>query len=193
MCSYAGSARRRKSRRAPGENVEMIWKYVLCVGFSSLVAAPLSAQNPPIRMGLWEGTSTERIDASPAIVEIMKRQGHAISGPVETKFRTCETPARWNADRAAVDRIPSGCAVIQKESSAQGMHTHLKCSGPSGESVEIESKVSWTSSGRMDLTNRMADNFGPTLGQYVRSGELHSRFVSADCGSVPPGQTVVVK
>jgi hypothetical protein len=169
----------------PGGAVTTVAGTLLLIGCA---AAP--AQDAPIKFGLWEGTARQQTTAEPATVAALKQKGVGVPISFTQSYRKCIDRTQWLKTRAAVAVAPQGCAFVHKVTSNTGMGTSLKCGTPDGTTILIDSDISWEAGVKTHATNRMTTIYPGTIGQVVLERKYESHFVSADCGTVPPGKTV---
>ncbi len=143
-------------------------RIVLLTAIAAVFCGGAFAQAPPIKMGLWEkNMTTDNGDGSPAIL----------------KSKSCVTPAEWQEMEKIFTKQREGCS-IQTSKTAKGYtfngtcnigETQLVINGstsiPDAEHIVSESHSVSTRNGQKRQT----------------VSKSTSRWVSADCGKVKPG------
>ena len=125
--------------------------------------SPLIGNAPPIKMGLWEATTTT-------------------STSKVFKTRSCVTPQSY---REMLTRMPPNCALSNQTNSGTSITEEVSCTASNGNvstgHVSVQIPDSGTAHSTMTLS---ATEEGHTMTLTVVTD---SHFVSADCGDIAPG------
>ncbi|HEY3927899.1 MAG TPA: DUF3617 family protein [Candidatus Koribacter sp.] len=137
--------------------------------FLAITSVAASAQAAPVKMGLWEKTMTTSTGSG---------------APTTSKSRSCVTPEEWKEMDANVTRKRQGCTAAAVRN-AKGYTFNSTCTIgattmvingsttiPDAEHIVTESHTTMTINGEKKQTD----------------SHSVSRFVSADCGKVQPGE-----
>ena len=140
-----------------------------------IVCSVASAQNPPVKMGLWEGT---RI-TTPAGAE-----------PATVKTQICVTPETFERSLGMMTKQQPGC-TINTVKTAKGYTFDGSCSLPNGGSMQLHGMESIDDS---EHTSGSSHSTMTMNGKTMESDSKRtSKFVSSSCGAVQPGKPVVLK
>jgi hypothetical protein len=151
-----------------------------------------AAQSTPVKMGLWDMTTHSEAAASPAMAEVLKKNGVSLPPPVNERIHTCRFESEWRKSEAAVKIAPQGCIFTHQSENAQGLSTGLRCEADRMVTT-IEAKLSWENGKTMHMTMRSVSRYPDVAGEAVISTETTGHFLSAVCGKVAPGTHVPVK
>ena len=146
-------------------------KILMMMAFLSVSLGAAMAQQPPIKMGLWEKNMTMNSSAL---------------GSRTIKSRSCITPAEWQELVGNVNKQQTPGCSIQVNKTAKGYSFNGTC--------ENGQMVLSGSSTITDAEHIVAESHSTTTrnGQK-RQNDTHStsRWISADCGKIKPGDPEV--
>lgn len=163
----------------------------------------------PIQMGLWEATTRREAACSPQVAAQIRKHGLSqergskyinCSGesidPITTvKTHACFTESSWKQkkERIATATAPENCVYTKPFSEdAHGLSATTECSG-AGMTLTIESSAAWPDREHMHWVIQSTASFRNVEGNSVVKTEINSRFLGSDCGSVRPGESVIIK
>ena len=153
---------------------------VLLAGFFQMPSTP------PMKMGLWEMTSTTTMTIPGMNTNMPARA---------TKVRMCHTPESWannlmpqTGRPGAQSNGQSDCVMSNQSFTGHTFSVDISCpkSGTKGHMT-----TTWDGSDSSHGTTHMEINSGGR--SMTMDGTSTSRFVSSDCGAVKPGSAVVVQ
>jgi hypothetical protein len=153
---------------------------------STLAGAVLLAgfqmpSTPPMRMGLWEQTTTVN----------MKMTGANIPPGMPTnqtiKMQSCFTEDAWQKMLANQTK---SCTFSNQSASANHFSTDMDCG--SGKSFKMTGHIEATfSSMESGKGTSHVSSVGPNM-SIVSDGTTDMRFVSSSCGALEPGKSKIV-
>jgi len=152
---------------------------IVCVLFSS--AAFAMQANPPMKMGLWEMTSTSTMKATGKMADAMSRSGQAMGTPTTQSMKMCLTQENWQ--KAVSGQMHPGCTESNVVKTAQKYSLTLTCSRGSS-TMTTESVTFLDSPVQMHGTIHLVSN--SQNGQMVTDGTSTAKFLSSDCGDIKP-------
>ena len=175
---------------------------VLCCGCGKEPATP-------IKMGLWEVTMRKEATCSAEVAarirkyglskerggEYMDCSGEPIDPTTMVKAHACFTESSWRQkkQRIAAATAP-GCVDTKPFSEdAHGMSSTVECSAAGAATWTIESSGAWPDREHMHWLIKSTATFRNVEGNSVVKTELNDRFLASDCGSVRPGESVIIK
>ena len=180
----------------------LILVLVLCCGCGEKPATP-------IKMGLWEVTRRKESACSPEVAayigkhglsqergsEYINCSGEPIDPTTTVKAHACFTESSWNQKKQllATAAAPERCVYTKPFSEdAHGMSDTVECSG-AGMTLTIEAKAAWPDREHMHWVINSTAKFRNVEGNSVAKTEFNDRFLTSDCGSVRPGESVIIK
>jgi hypothetical protein len=138
---------------------------------------------PPMKMGLWQSEVTVTMSGMP----------NGVTMPAHTMVRqSCMTPDTWKDSlRGMQSRRPmsdANCTTSNMAQDSQHVAFDAQCTAQQGMVANIHVDMQFDSSDSMHGSTS-ASMTGPSVppGMAVNS-TIKSKFVSADCGDVKPGQ-----
>jgi hypothetical protein len=134
--------------------------------------APLTA--PPMKMGLWENTSTVKMSGAD-VPPGMQQQ--------TMKLHQCITPETW---AKAFQRSDRTCQFTNQSQNGGHFTVDISCTNGSG---HVEMNFSNQESGHGTVDMHMTHN-GSTM-SITSSVEMH--YLGASCGSVSPEKPEIVR
>jgi hypothetical protein len=152
----------------------------MAVGLLAHVAA---AQEPPIKMGLWETSTTTTTKVPPQMPALA-----SMGGTATDKRVACFSAGDWQRAMGLM-KDGMGCTTTQRPT-AHGMSMDLMCKNDATNTVArmdvvFDAMVKMTSTMHSTMT---APSMGK--GEVTMDIKSESHFVSADCGEVKPGTSV---
>ena len=146
------------------------------VGVGMAIACSVaSAQNPPVKMGLWETTRITIPSGAP---------------PTTVKAQICLTPETFERSLGMMTKQQPGCTVNTVKT-ATGYAFDGICSLPNGGSMQLHGTESIDDS---EHTSGSSQTTMTIAGKKMDSESRRtSRFVSASCGTVQPGKPAIMK
>jgi hypothetical protein len=160
-------------------------------------------------MGLWEVTMRKEATCSAEVAAQIRKDGlsqdrgseyiNCSGGPTEPatteKIHACFTESSWRQRKQRIAAaLGPGCVYTKPFSEdAHGMSSAVECSAPGAASWTIESSAAWPDREHMHWLIKSNATFPNVEGNIVVKTELNDRFLASDCGSVRPGESVVIK
>ncbi|HXS14374.1 MAG TPA: DUF3617 family protein [Acidobacteriaceae bacterium] len=127
--------------------------------------APLKLpSSPPIKMGLWEATSSVSTARS------------------TMKSRACVTPESYQEE---VTRVPDGCTVTNRVVTGNSLTADVSCTMPNGVSGTGHVQANFTGTDQVHTTIQISMAMGGRTTPINIISDAH--FVQTDCGDIPPG------
>jgi len=160
----------------------------LLASFAALAAAQ-TVEAPPIKMGLWQSEVTTTMDGMPDAM------GQAMGGGRTIVTQGCLTPDTWKKDIQGVQQHMhnSNCTLSNFEQDAHHIVFDQACSsGQAGFSnqTHFEMVIDDTENGHGHADSKMT---GPNLPQGMAMHmTMKTKYLSADCGDVKPGEGKVI-
>lgn len=133
---------------------------------------------PPMRLGLWEVTTTTA----------MKMPGQQASAPARTmKIRSCATADSWSKAFGGT-RTDHGCKVVNEQRTPTHYSFDLSCAGNGMKGHgEMDFGAGTQGHGMMHMDIMAGGN------AMVVDTTWTSKYLGADCGSITPGAPQIVQ
>ncbi|MBS1799938.1 MAG: DUF3617 domain-containing protein [Acidobacteria bacterium] len=181
-----------------------IVKRILCTAIAATGvvlagAAPVGAQTaPPVKMGLWHGTTVTKmtgINIPPEVAERMKAMGRPVPGaePRAIETESCLTPEKWKEMfTKAQDR--QNCKVLNLKQDSSGMSADMVCGSAdgTGNSAKGHMQMSFLSTEKVHGTMHMEAVSARQPQPIVVDMTIDSVYQGADCGGVSPDTPKVI-
>ena len=170
------------------------WMYAALAAAS--VAAPLHAQQaPPVKMGLWQTTSTSTMTGfqlPPGVAEKMKQMGREVPGatPTTTTIQSCVTKEKWD-EAFARPQQRENCTSNFTKRDATGITGTIACQTPRGSSkgtVNVTFAGDEKAHGTMHLETVTERQPQPIIMDIT----YDSVYQGSDCKGIQPGDAKVV-
>jgi hypothetical protein len=152
---------------------------LVCVLFSSAAFAMQGA--PPMKMGLWEMSTTATMKATGKMADAMQKMGQPMGTPTTTSMKMCLTLESWQ--KSVGGETHPGCTRTNVVSTGQKYSLTLTCSRGSG-TTTADSTTFIDSPAQIHGTIHLVSN--SDNGQMISDGTSTGKFLSADCGAVRP-------
>jgi len=172
----------------------------LCATFAmtAVMMTPCVAQapsTPPIKMGLWQGTTVSRmtgLQLPPEIVEKMKAMGRSIPGsePKTIETESCLTPEKWK-EMFAKSQERENCKIENLKQDSSGMSADMVCTSGGG-SGKGHMQVNFISSEKVHGTMHMEMVTERQPQPIVVDMTFDSTYQGADCKGVSPDTPKVI-
>lgn len=161
----------------------------LLVSFAGIAAAQ-TLQPPPIKMGLWQSEVTTTMEGMPNLP-----MGQGMGGGRTVVTQGCLTPDTWKKDIQGAQQHMhnTNCTLSHFEQDAHHIAFDQACtSAQAGFSNEthFEMLIDDTENGHGHADTKMT---GPNLPQGMAMHmTIKTKYLSADCGDVKPGEGKVI-
>lgn len=162
----------------------------------------------PIKMGLWEVIMQREAACSPEVAarirkyglslergaEYMNCFGEPINPTTTVKTHACFTESSWEQkkQRILTANAPGCISTKPFSEDAHGMSNTVECSA-AGVTWTIENKAAWPDREHMHWVIKSTATFQNVDGNSVVKTEFNDRFLISDCGSLRPGESVIIK
>lgn len=160
---------------------KMILPGMVVAGLGALAWAQSA---PPIKMGLWENTSTVTMHLPTEAAANTNGSGGGTAMPPRTvTMKSCYTAAEWTKAFAA--NQAKNCAITNKVITAKSMSMDITCAGASQRNSVAHMDTVFDSPEETHSTMRMAmaGQHGSGMSMDVKT---EGRYLGADCGDVKP-------
>lgn len=160
--------------------------FLLLTSLAAAQTDPLAP--PPIKMGLWQ--SEVSVDLS----GIPNMPSGAASAPKTSTHQSCMTPDSWKkAMQSLHNQQPSvNCTTSNMQQDAHHLSFDEQCSTQQGYNTSIHVDMQLDSDQAMHGTSAVKMS-GPAFPQgMTMNSTIRSKFLSADCGSLKPGEAKAV-
>jgi Protein of unknown function (DUF3617) len=153
---------------------------------------------PPVKMGLWETTVTTQMTGMqlpPDVVEKLKQMGRDVPGaPHTTVTQGCLTPEEWQKGIEDMNKPRnSDCVTTKHGDDMRSISFDVSCKTQGGTiSGHWEMHVVDDEHGHGE-GHMKSDQTGPNGQSFEASSTMDTRYLSADCGDVKPGDAKVIK
>lgn len=154
-----------------------------------------TSPSPPVKMGLWETSTTPETQLPPKLaanIQAMRDAAHVSS---QTVTLACLAPEQWQREVEEMPKLlDSECVVSSVRAEGRTFSFSTSCrsrTGPRGGNWEFWFLDSEHLRGTGYLYDEVAGS-GPLL-RNVESRVIHSHFVMQSCGSVRPGSPQLIK
>jgi hypothetical protein len=149
---------------------------------------------PPVKMGLWQNTTTNTMSGMqipPEVAARMQAMGRPVPGaPRTTVTQSCLTPDRWQKSVSQMQQN-SNCQFTNVKQSASGMSGDVTCTTGDG-----------ASKGHLDVTYSGAEKMSGKMHMDVTSSRapqpitmditFESVYQGADCKGISPDLPKVI-
>ena len=156
---------------------------------------------PPIKMGLWEGSTTitmQGMQIPPDVAARLQAMGRPVPGAPHTVVsQSCLTPDEWRKSFADVNRHGTmECTTSNMVQDEHQLSFDESCTSPRGGTLEGHIKLTFDDSehtrGEMHMKGTVPT--GASGAQPLTSDmTISSHFLSADCGDIKPGSPKILK
>lgn len=154
---------------------------------------------PPVKMGLWETSVTNKmgLQLPPEVVAKLQEMGKEVpgSGQHTTVTESCFTPAEWQKSMEQMNQPGnSDCEYTNRQNSGGKYSFDMSCKSDNGMIAKghFEMLVDDTQHTHGSFQMK-SDQAGPNGQAFSMDGTLKSHFVSADCGNVQPDSPKVIR
>jgi len=163
---------------------------------SSVAVSGQAPAPPPMKMGLWQSTSTATMSGltlPPDVVARLQAAGRPIPGsqPHTTVVQSCVTPDSWKKMFTDMQQNKD-CVFSNVQQSSSGMTADVTCKGGRGEtSGHFEATFVSTEkiTGKVHMTITMVSQPNPITADTT----FESVYQGSDCKGVAPGEGKVVR
>ena len=171
---------------------------VFCAAIAGAQTATPAAP-PPVKMGLWETSVTSQINGlqlPPDVIAKLKAMGRTPPGGTHTMVsQGCLTPEEWQKQMADMNRpTDSDCKITNRQVTPRKVSFDVSCKSESGATTnghwEMHVVDNKHGQGSAHMTSSTPGPSGQNLDMDMN---FASHFVSADCGSVKPGDAKVIR
>jgi hypothetical protein len=173
-------------------------KTLFCAAVVTLVSCMASAQSaaPPVKMGLWQGTTTIKLSGlqiPPDIAERMKAAGRPIPGsePRTIETQSCLTTEKWKEMIAKI-QDSENCKLTNVKQDATEMSADIACQTGGGGSAMGRVQVNFPTSEKIHGTGHMEITTSRQPQPIVMDTTLDSTYQGSDCKGVSPDTPKVI-
>jgi hypothetical protein len=160
-------------------------------------AAALHAQTaPPVKMGLWDGTTSTAItgmNLPPEVAERLKAMGRPVPGsePRIMQTQSCLTPEKWKEMLTrAQDR--QNCQLTNLKQDSSRMSADISCGSSTGSSAKGHLDMIFISSEKIHGTLHI-EAISPRQPQpIILNTTIDSTYQGADCKGVSPDTPKII-
>jgi hypothetical protein len=135
----------------------------------------------PIKMGLWELTTTSTMKGSGKMADAMRQSGHPVGTPTTESIKMCFTPDNWQNSIGGM--VLPGCTRSNLVMSGQKYSVTLTCTHGTT-TTAVDTAIFFDSPVQLHGTAHIVRNSSDD--QIVNDGVTTAKFLSADCGDVKP-------
>ena len=160
-------------------------------------AAP--AAPPPVKMGLWETSSTSHIaglQLPPDVAAQLKAMGRSLPGGTHTLItQGCLTPEEWQKQMADMNKPPdSDCKTTNRQVTPRSVSFDISCKSENGATTnghwEMHVVDNEHGQGSAHMTSSTP---GPNGQNLTMDMTFNSRYLSSNCGAVKPGDAKIIR
>ena len=171
---------------------------LLCAAVAGAqTAAP--AAPPPVKMGLWETSSTSHIaglQLPPDVAAQLKAMGRSLPGGTHTLVtQGCLTPEEWQKQMADMNKPPdSDCKTTNRQVTPRSVSFDISCKSENGATTnghwEMHVVDNEHGQGSAHMTSSTPGPHGQNLTMDMT---FNSHYLSSNCGEVKPGDAKVIR
>lgn len=166
---------------------------VLAISMPAMVPAQTA---PPIKMGLWEGTTVTRmtgLNIPPDMAERLKAMGRPVPGaePRTMHMQSCLTAEKWK-DMFTHAQNRENCQVTNVKQDASGMSADMACHGTGGGGATGHMQVSFLSTEKVHGTMHMEASSAQQPQPIVVDVTIDSAYLGDDCKGVSPDTPKII-
>ena len=168
---------------------------LICTRFvmAILAAGTARAQSaPPVKMGLWHGTTMTGITLPPEVVAKMKAMGRPVPGsePQTIETESCLTPEKWK-EMFTKAQNQQNCKVLNLKQDSSGMSADIACEGGSN-TAKGHVQMAFVSTEKVHGTMHMEAVSTRQPQPIVVDMTIDSAYQGADCKGVSPDTPKVI-
>lgn len=158
----------------------------LLLSFAALASAQTDTP-PPMKMGLWQSDVTVQMNGMP----------NGVTMPPRTiTSQSCMTPDTWKDSLRNMQNrqrnMPSNCTTSNVQQDGHHYTADIQCSAQQGFTTAIHVDMQFDSDESMHGTTSATMSGGNAPPGMSMNSTIKSKFMSADCGDVKPGQGKMV-
>jgi Protein of unknown function (DUF3617) len=186
--------------RGPPDQKEGItpMKKLLCSAF--VIAATCAAQAPsapPVKMGLWQGTTVSKmtgLQLPPEVAERMKAMGRPVPGsePRTIETESCLTPEKWKEMFTKLNEERESCKIENLKQDSSGMSADITCDSARGGTGKGHVQATFISSEKVHGTMHMEMTTPRQTQPIVMDMTFDSTYQGADCKGISPDSPKMV-
>jgi hypothetical protein len=181
-------------------------KTLFCAAFVTLVSCAAQAQNaappvqnaaePPVKMGLWQGTTTIKLSGlqvPPEVAEKMKAMGRPMPGsePRTIETQSCLTPEKWK-EMIAKMQDRENCKLTNVKQDATEMSADIACQTTGGGSAMGRVQANFLSSEKVRSTGHMEITTPRQPQAIIMDTTFDSTYLGSDCKGISPDTPKVI-
>jgi hypothetical protein len=171
----------------------------------AMLTAPVAmiaqgAATPPVKVGLWQSTSTvtmSGIQIPPEVAARMQAMGRQVPGaqPRTTVLQSCLTAEKWQKMFGDMQQQrDQKCNLSNQQTSSAGMSADIACKSSDGRSsstghLEVTFVSTEKATGKAHVETTMASQPKPIMMDM----NFESVFQGADCKGISPDSPQVVR
>jgi len=145
---------------------------------------------PPVKMGLWQGTTVTKMSGltlPPEVVERMKAMGRPVPGsePKTIEMQSCLTPEKWK-ELFTKAQSNENCKIANLKQDASGMSADIVCDAMRGGTGKGHMEMSFVSTEKVHGTMHMEIVSERQPQPIVMDMTIDNTYQGADCKGVSP-------
>ncbi len=175
----------------------------ICLVIAMLAApVPVVAQGPtapPMKMGLWQSTSTMTMTGMqipPEVAARMQAMGRQVpGGPRTVVSQSCLTPEKWQKTFGDMQQRPGQeCHLTNQQVSSAGMSADIACKSQEGRGSSTgRIEVTFTSAEKTNGKVHMETTIESQPKPIVSDVNFESVYQGPDCKGISPDSPKVMK
>lgn len=172
-------------------------KTILCSAFAIAVSCWAQAPAPPVKMGLWHGTTVTKmtgLQLPPEVVERMKQMGRSVPGsePKTIETESCLTPEKWKEMFTKLNEDREDCKIENLKQDSSSMSADIVCNMQRGGNGKGHIQVNFLSSEKAHGTMHMEMVTQRQPQPIVIDTTFDSTYQGSDCKGVSPDDPKVI-
>ena len=163
----------------------------------ALLPVMLPAQSvPPVKMGLWQGTTVTKmtgLSLPPEVVERMKAMGRSVPGaePRTVETQSCLTPEKWK-ETFNQPQQNNRCQMTNLQQDAKGMSADMACQEDRGRTLKGHLEMNFISSEKVHGTMHAEMTSSQQPQPVVVDITFDRSYVGPDCQGITPDTPKIV-
>jgi hypothetical protein len=155
-----------------------------------------SAAPPPVKMGLWQGTTTVKVSGfqvPPEVAEKMKATGKPVPGtePRTIETQSCLTPEKWK-EMITKMQDRENCKLTNVKQDATEMSADIACQTSGGGSAMGRVQANFITSEKVHGIGHMEIMTPRQPQAIIMDTTFDSTYQGADCKGISPDTPKVI-
>lgn len=172
-------------------------KKIICSVCLISAACIAQAPAPPVKMGLWHGTTVSKLTGlqlPPEVVERMKQMGRPVPGsePKTIETESCLTPDKWKEMFTKMNDERESCKIENLKQDTSGMSADITCDNPRGGTGKGHLQVNFLSSEKAHGTMHMEMVMQRQPQPIVMDLTFDSTYEGSDCKGISPDSPKII-